>query len=92
MTQFRTWLASVGVIALLFGLDFPNPQLTGEPAPLPNDHTMVMAEGSSSDQRQAQSEENADQQTGAQSGDESASPSETKKVDQPPGAHPGNEN
>jgi hypothetical protein len=87
MTQCRTWLASAAVIALLFGLDFPNPQLTGEPAPLPNDHTMVMAEASSSDQ-QAQSEENADKQSGAESGDGA----NTEKVDQPPGAHPGKEN
>jgi hypothetical protein len=48
---------------------------------------MVMAEASSSDQ-QAQSEENADKQSGAESGDGA----NTEKVDQPPGAHPGKEN
>ena len=63
MTPSRTWLASAAVIALLFGLEFPDPKLSGEPSPLPNDHTMVLAanEGLSDDQSQAQSEKNADE-------------------------------
>jgi hypothetical protein len=32
------------MVALLFGLEFPNPDLSGEPSPLPNDHTMVLAQ------------------------------------------------
>ena len=43
MTPLGTWLASAAVIALLFGLEFPNPKLVGEPSPLPTDHTMVLA-------------------------------------------------
>jgi hypothetical protein len=58
----RGWLTSAAVIALLFGLEFPDPKLSGEPSPLPNDHTMVLAadEGPSDDQRQVQTEENAE--------------------------------
>lgn len=101
MTPSKTWLASAAVIALLFGLEFPDPTLNGEPSPLPNDHTMVLAanEGLSDDQSQAQSEKNADEsakmgkESGTQTGGEPTVPEDdTKKVDQPPGAHATNAN
>ena len=62
MTQSRALFVSAAVIALLFGLEFPDPKLVGEPSPLPNDNTMVLAanEGQNS-QPQAQTEENADE-------------------------------
>ena len=67
MTRFRAtrgnaWLGSAAAIALLFGLEFPDPQLTGEPSPLPNDHTMVTAANEEpSDQTQVQSEVDANE-------------------------------
>ena len=62
MTQLRALLVSTAAIALLFGLEFPDPKLNGEPSPLPNDHTMVLAadEGQSG-QPPAQTEENVDE-------------------------------
>ena len=100
MTQFRGLLVITAAIALLFGLEFPDPKLSGEPSPLPNDHTMVLAadEGASG-QPQAQTEENADEsakmgkESGTQTGGEPTVPEDdTKKVDQPPVAHDGNQN
>jgi hypothetical protein len=41
MTPSRTWLASAAAFALLFGLELPDPQLTGDHFPLPNDQTRV---------------------------------------------------
>lgn len=78
MTQSRAWLASAAVIALLFGLEFPDPKLSGEPSPLPNDHTMVLAAGERpTDQRQT--EESADESAkmakpGTQTGEEISAP------------------
>jgi hypothetical protein len=43
MTHSRTWLASAAAFALLFGLELPDPKLTGEHFPLPNDQTRVAA-------------------------------------------------
>ncbi len=43
MTHSRSWLATAAAISLLFGLELPDPKLTGEHFPLPNDHTMVSA-------------------------------------------------
>jgi hypothetical protein len=60
MTQSRACLVSTAVIALLFGLEFPDPKLSGEPSPIPYDHTMEIA-GVTPDQRQTQTEENADE-------------------------------
>jgi hypothetical protein len=60
MTQSRACLVSTVVIALLFGLEFPDPKLSGEPSPIPYDHTMEIA-GVTPDQRQTQTEENADE-------------------------------
>jgi hypothetical protein len=36
MTHSRTWLVSAAVFALLFGIDLPDPKLTGEHFPLPS--------------------------------------------------------
>jgi hypothetical protein len=91
MTLSRAWLPSAAVASLLFGLNFPDPNLAGERAPLPHNFTVLAAdEAPAVDQRQLQSEENADEsakmgeKTGAQSGDEGGEPeNETKKVDQP---------
>jgi hypothetical protein len=43
MTHSRTWLASAAAFALLFGIELPDPKLTGEHFPLPNDQTRVAA-------------------------------------------------
>jgi hypothetical protein len=43
MTHSRTWLASAAAFALLFGLELPDPKLTGEHFPLPSDQTTVAA-------------------------------------------------
>jgi hypothetical protein len=96
-TRFSAWLASAAVMALLFGLEFPDSQLSGEPSPLPNDHTMVIAVNEApSGQSQVQTDENANEsarpgeESGAQTSDKSDK--DAKKPDQPPGAHPGNAN
>ena len=54
MTYSRTRLASAAVIALLFGLEFPDPKLSGEHLPLPFDHTMVAAADKALDDGQRQ--------------------------------------
>ena len=41
MTHSRKWLASAAAFALLFGIELPDPKLTGEHFPLPNDQTRV---------------------------------------------------
>ena len=41
MTHSSTWLASAAAFALLFGLELPDPKLTGDHFPLPNDQTRV---------------------------------------------------
>jgi hypothetical protein len=95
MTQLRALLGTTAAVALLFGLEFPDPKLNGEPAPLPNDHTMMLAASEAETvQPQAQTEENSDEsakmgeESGPQSGGESAVPKDdTKKVDQPPALH-----
>jgi hypothetical protein len=43
MTHSRKWLASAAVFALLFGIELPDPKLTGEHFPLPNDLATVAA-------------------------------------------------
>ena len=43
MTHSRTWLASAAAFALLFGLELPDPKLTGEHFPLPTDQAAVAA-------------------------------------------------
>jgi hypothetical protein len=67
----KAWLGSAAAIALLFGLEFPNPQLTGEPSPLPNDHTMIVAGTEApSGEQQVQTDENANEsvEAGTESG------------------------
>ena len=44
MAHSRALLLSTAVIALLFGLSPPDPNLTGEPLPLPYDHTLLAAD------------------------------------------------
>jgi hypothetical protein len=58
MTHSRAWLSTAAVFALLFGLNFPDPNLTGEPSPLPYDW-LAAGETQGKDQTQVQSEENA---------------------------------
>jgi hypothetical protein len=99
MTHLRILLVSVAAIALTFGLQFPDPEFIGEPSPLPNDGVVVLAatDGQSA-QPQAQTEESADEsakmgkESGTHTGNQPVPESDTKKVDQRPGAHPGNEN
>jgi hypothetical protein len=43
MTHSRRWLATAAAISLLFGIELPDPKLTGEHFPLPNDHSIVAA-------------------------------------------------
>jgi hypothetical protein len=96
MTHSREWLLPAAVIALVFGLSPPDPNLTGEPLPLPNDYTILAAEEPQSNkQSQVQSEESADEsakmgeETGTHTGDEAATPeTDIKKVDQPPRQNP----
>jgi hypothetical protein len=44
MTHSRSWLASAAVFALLFGIELPDPKLTGEHFPLPNDQMVAAAD------------------------------------------------
>lgn len=96
MTHSRAWLSSAAVASLLFGLNFPDPNLAGGRAPLPQDFTVVAAdEAQGTDQRQVQSDENADEsakmgnESGTHSGDKGAAPeNDTKKIDQPPRQNP----
>ena len=43
MTHSRSWLATAAAISLLFGIELPDPKLTGEHFPLPTD-PMVAAD------------------------------------------------
>jgi hypothetical protein len=62
MTHSRVSLVIAAVIALVFGLSPPDPNLTGESSPFPHDWTLLAAaETQNSDQSQVQSEENADE-------------------------------
>ena len=96
MTHSRAWLSLAAVASLLFGLNFPDPNLAGGRAPLPQDVTVVAAdETQGTDQAQVQSDENADksakmgEKSGTQTGDEGAAPeNDTKKIDQPPRQNP----
>ena len=95
MTYLRNSIVPAAAIALTFGLQFPDPQLLGEPAPLPNDGVMVLAaNGEQSGQPQSQTEENAKmgKESGTETGNLPVLESDSKKVDQPPGAHPGKDN
>ena len=44
MTQIRTWLVSAAALSLLFGIDLPDPTLTGEHFPLPTDPMVAAAD------------------------------------------------
>ena len=55
MTPLRAVLLPTAVIALVFGISPPDPDLTGEPLPVPFDHTLLAADQSpNSQQNQAQ--------------------------------------
>jgi hypothetical protein len=54
MTHSRTWLASAAVFALVFGIELPDPKLTAEHFPLPNDQTMAAGAGGGLDQGERQ--------------------------------------
>ena len=56
MTHANTWLASAAVFALLFGIELPDPKLTGEHFPLPKDQTMVAGVGVDEGQQQVKAE------------------------------------
>jgi hypothetical protein len=98
MTHSRAWLSTAAVFALLFGLNFPDPNLTGEPSPLPYDW-LAAGETQGKDQTQVQSEENADESakmgedSGTKTNDGAETPeNDTKKVDQPPTQNPNTSN
>ena len=55
MPHSRTWLASAAVFALLFGIELPDPKLTGEHFPLPKDQ-MVAGAGVDEGQQQVKAE------------------------------------
>ena len=96
MTHPRAWLASAAVAALVFGLDFPDPNLVGGRAPPPQDFTLLAAnETRGTDQRHVQSEQNADEsakmgeKSATHTGDECVSPEkDTERLDQPPRQNP----
>jgi hypothetical protein len=56
MTHAKTWLASAAVFALLFGIELPDPKLTGEHFPLPNDQMLASA-GVDEGQQQVEAED-----------------------------------
>jgi hypothetical protein len=100
MAPSKASLLPTAVIALVFGLGSPDPNLTGESFPFPNDWTLLAAdETRGTEQSQVQSEENADESakmgedSGTHTGDEADTPeSDTKKVDQPPRRDPTSSN
>ena len=95
MRHLRALLVSATALALTFGLQFPDPKLRGESSPLPNDGVLVLAANDEqSAQPQVQTESaKMGQHSGTQTGDKATVPErDTKKADQPPGAHPGNAN
>jgi hypothetical protein len=44
MAHLRALLLLTAVIALVFGISPPDPDLTGEPLPVPFDHTLLAAD------------------------------------------------
>lgn len=46
MTHLRALLLQTAVIALVFGISPPDPDLTGQPSPVPFDHTLLAADQS----------------------------------------------
>jgi hypothetical protein len=97
MTHSRAWLSTAAIIGLVFGLNFPDPNLSGGRAPLlPLGFTLLAAnETQDNDQSKLQSDENADEsakmgkESGTHSGDQGSPPeNDTKKVDQPPRENP----
>jgi hypothetical protein len=59
MSHSRAWLPSAAVAGLVFGLNFPDPDLVGGRAPLPQDFTLLAADETRDDQHLVHSEENA---------------------------------
>jgi len=51
MTHSRTVLLPTAVIALVFGISPPDLDLTGEPLPVPFDHTLLAADQSPNSQQ-----------------------------------------
>ena len=51
MRHIRALLVPTAVIALVFGISPPNPDLTGESAPVPFDHTLMASEQSPSNEQ-----------------------------------------
>jgi hypothetical protein len=97
MIESKAWLSSAAIIGLVFGLNFPDPNLSGGRAPsLPLGFTLLAAnETQADDQSKIQSDENADESAkmgkdpGTHSGDHgSTTENDTKKVDQPPRTNP----
>ena len=97
MTHSKAWLSSAAVIGLVFGLNLPDPNLSGGRAPVPPlGFTLLAAnETQADDQSKIQSEENADESakmgkdSRTHSGDQGSTPeNDTKKVDQPPRQNP----
>jgi hypothetical protein len=96
MTHLRAWLTSAAVAGLVFGLNFPDPDLVGGRAPLPQEFTLLAAdETQGTEERRVQPDENADEsakmgkESGTHSGDKGAAlENDTKKIDQPPRQNP----
>lgn len=51
MTHLTAVLLPTAVIALVFGISPPDPDLTGEPLPVPFDHTLLAADQSTNSQQ-----------------------------------------
>jgi hypothetical protein len=54
MTHSRSWLATAAAITLLFGIELPDPQLTGEHFPLPTDPMVAAADNTLDGSKPAQ--------------------------------------
>lgn len=51
MAHLRALLLPTAVIALVFGISPPDPDLTGEPLPVPFDHTLLAADQTPSNEQ-----------------------------------------
>jgi len=51
MTHLRALFLPTAAIALVFGISPPDPDLTGEPLPVPFDHTLLAADQSPNSQQ-----------------------------------------
>jgi hypothetical protein len=90
MTFSRTWILPITIATLTFGYFGADLGLTGEHSPVPNDHTLFVAEGTQAT-KQSEADESAKmgEESGTQPSNEaSMRETDTKKVDQPSKQNP----